>query len=318
MPGQLYAVGSLGGTGIGSVPYLTDKVRTVAQPMFRLRQLIDAQEAVGKGRGDTWLFDKKKNVATQGGTLVETATIPETQFTVVQGSGTITEYGNSVPWTMKAQTLDQIEIDSLTEASLRDDMVKVLESAAGAQFAATDYTAVCVSTASVAFTTNGTATATATADLTGANVRSIVDYMRKKLIPKYDGMNYVCVASISSLAGLHADTATGGWIDLSKYTGEFAKNPMNGEVGTFYMTRFMEETGYLSNTIGSGSTRGQAVFLGADTVYEAVSIPEEIKVKNSVDYGRDLGIAWYALLGFKIVWNFAADGEQHIVFVTSA
>lgn len=29
-------------------------------------------------------------------------------------------------------------------------------------------------------------------------------------------------------------------------------------------------------------------------------------------------MAWYALLGFKIVWNFTADGEQHIVFVTSA
>jgi N4-gp56 family major capsid protein len=286
--------------------------------MFRLRQLIDAQEAIGKNRGNTWLFDKKKNVATQGGTLVETNTMPETQFTVVQGSGTITEYGNSIPFTLKAQTLDQIEIDSLTEQSLRDDLVKVLESAAGSQFVATDYTAVCVSTASVVFTTNGTATATATADLTAANVRSIVDYMRKALIPKYDGMNYVCVASISSLAGLHADTATNGWIDLQKYTGEFAKNPMNGEVGTFYMTRFMEETGYLSNTIGNGATRGQSVFMGADAVYEAVSIPEEIRVKNSIDYDRDLGIAWYALLGFKIVWNYAADGEQHIVFATSA
>ena len=318
MPGQLYAVGSLGGTGVGSVPYLTDRVRAVAQPMYRLRQLIDAKEAIGSGKGDKWLFDKRQNVATQGGTLIETNTIPETQFTVTQGSGVITEYGNSVPWTLKAQTLAQIEIDSLTEAALRDDLVKVLESAAGNEFVKTDFYAVCVNTASVAFTTNGTATATATADLTAANVRSIVDYMRKKLIPKADGMNYTCVASISSLAGLHADTATGGWIDLSKYTGEFAKNPMNGEVGTFYMTRFLEETGFLSNTIGSGSTRGQALFLGSDTVYEAVSIPEEIRIKQSVDYGRDYGIAWYALLGFKIVWNLAADLEQHILFVTSA
>ena len=104
----------------------------------------------------------------------------------------------------------------------------------------------------------------------------------------------------------------------SKYTGEFAKNIFNGEVGTYYMTKFMEETGYLSNAIGNSSLYGQAVFFGSDAVYEAVAIPEEIRVKTSVDYGRDQGLAWYALLGFKIVWNWATDAEQHIVFVTSA
>ena len=79
-----------------------------------------------------------------------------------------------------------------------------------------------------------------------------------------------------------------------------------------------EETGYLSNVIGSGSTHGQAVFIGADNVYEAISIPEEIRMKNSTDYGRDLGLAWYALLGFKLVWSYSTDTEQHVVFVTSA
>ena len=84
------------------------------------------------------------------------------------------------------------------------------------------------------------------------------------------------------------------------------------------MTRFVEETGYLSNTIGNSSSRGQAVFIGSDNVYEAVSIPEEIRMKVTTDYGRDLGLAWYALLGFKLVWNYSTDSEQHIVFVTSA
>jgi hypothetical protein len=31
-----------------------------------------------------------------------------------------------------------------------------------------------------------------------------------------------------------------------------------------------------------------------------------------------MGLAWYALLGFKLVWNLATDGEQHVVYVTSA
>jgi hypothetical protein len=83
-------------------------------------------------------------------------------------------------------------------------------------------------------------------------------------------------------------------VDVSKYQVEFAKNIFNGEIGKYYNVRFVEETGYLSNTIGSGSVYGQAIFFGADAVYEAVAIPEELRVKVSVDYGRDQGLAWYA------------------------
>jgi hypothetical protein len=286
--------------------------------MFKLRQFIDAKEAIGQGRGDTFLFDKSGNVATQGGTLVETNTMPETQVAVTQGTAVITEYGNSIPYTAKTVTLGQISIDSIAEQKLRDDQVKVLESAAAAQFVATEYIAVCSATNSVVFTTNGTATATASANLTAANVRSITDYMKKRLIPTYDGSNYICVAGVNALSGMHADTAAGGWQDVSKYTQAYAGNVINGMVGKFYGCNFVEETGYLSNAVGLNSVQGQALFFGNDVVYEAVAIPEEVRVKLATDYGRDMGLGWYALLGFKKVWDLAADGEQHIVFVTSA
>lgn len=105
MAGQQFSTGSLG--GLLSQPYLTQKLRSVAQPMFRFRQFVDvnlqrpfmliqSKEAIGKNRGDTWLFDKISNVATQGGTLVETNTIPQTNYTINQGTGKIVEYGNSV------------------------------------------------------------------------------------------------------------------------------------------------------------------------------------------------------------------------------
>jgi len=93
MAGQTWSVGSLGGTGIGAVPYLSDRLRYVAQPEWRLRSFVDVKEAIGKNRGDTWLFDKVGNLATQGTTLIETATMPETNFTVGQGTGTIDEWG---------------------------------------------------------------------------------------------------------------------------------------------------------------------------------------------------------------------------------
>lgn len=315
MPGQVYSVSSLG--GVMSQPYLSQKLRSIAQPLFRWRQFVDAKEAIGKNRGDTFLFDKTQNVQTQGGVLVETNTIPETQFITNQGTCVITEYGNSVPFTQKLENMAQFQIEPLTEQKLRDDMVKVLESACGAQYVAGEFIAVQTATNSVIFTTNGTASATAASNLTAANTRSIVDFMTKKFIPKYDGRNYICVAGVGALSGMHADSATGGWVDISKYTVTFAPNIFAGEVGEFYKTRFVEETGYLSNAIGSSTLYGQACFFGNDQVYEAVAIPEEIRVKIPMDFGRDMGLAWYSLLGFKIVWNYTVDTEQHIVYVTS-
>jgi N4-gp56 family major capsid protein len=316
MPGQVYSVSTLGGNH--AVPYLSERIRSLAQPEFRLRQFVDVKEAIGLGKGDTFLFDKTGNVQTAGGVLTETNTIPETQFVTNQGTATINEYGNSIPFTAKVNALGQFALEPMIEAKLRDDQVKVLESACGAQFVATEYVGVCVTTASTAITTNGTATATATADCTAANIRNFVDFFKKRNVPRYDGRNYICVASTSFLQGMHADTAAGGWNDVSKYNTEYAKNIFNGEVGNFYGVKFVEETGYLSNVIGNGSTHGQAVLFGSDNVYEAVAIPEDIRIKNTTDYGRDMGMAWYALLGWKKVWDYSVDGEQHIMFITSA
>ncbi len=196
-------------------------------------------------------------------------------------------------------------------------MVKVLESACGTKYINTEFIATFVSTASTTISTSGTASASATSNLSAFNVREVVNFMTKKLIPKYDGRNYVCIAGVTAMSGMHADTAAGGWQDISKYTVTFAPNVFAGEVGEFYKTRFVEETGFLSNTIGNATSYGQAVFFGSDQVYEAMAVPEEIRVKIPLDFGRDMGLAWYALLGFQTVWNYAVDTEQHIVFVTS-
>ena len=81
--------------------------------------------------------------------------------------------------------------------------------------------------------------------------------------------------------------------------------------------RFVEETNFLSNTDGSDGLFGEAVFFGADAVREGIAIPEEIRVGISADFGRDQGIAWYALLGFQQVWDYSTDGESHIIVVDS-
>jgi hypothetical protein len=107
-------------------------------------------------------------------------------------------------------------------------------------------------------------------------------------------------------------------VDVSKYTDVLAGDLFRGEVGMFYTVRIVEETNVLSNSVGTSAGHGEAVIFGDDAVKEVVAIPEELREKIPTDYGRSQGLAWYAILGFQIIWNFATDAEQHIVHVTSA
>ena len=96
MAGQLWSVNSLGGYFYSQ--NLSDELREALQPMSRFRQFADVKDASqqGKGKGQTYTWDVVSNVANAGGTLVETNTMPETQFTIAQATLTINEYGNSV------------------------------------------------------------------------------------------------------------------------------------------------------------------------------------------------------------------------------
>ncbi len=55
-------------------------------------QFATVKEAFGKGKSATVNFDKVSNVATAGGTLVETNTFSKTNCTVTQGTLTLAEY----------------------------------------------------------------------------------------------------------------------------------------------------------------------------------------------------------------------------------
>lgn len=318
MAGQVWsggwATGSLGGY-LSNVK-LSAEIRHAAQPLQKFRQFVNIHEALGKGKGDAIIFEKVSNVASQGGTLVETNTMPETQITIRKGTLTVTEYGNSIPWTGKLEALATFDIENLTTRAARDDQAKVLDSAAATQFVAGDQDYVCLSATSGTFTTAGAAGGTANSNLNGYHIRQLVKNLKKRNIPKYDGENYICIASVEALDGLLADTATAGWVEAAKYGDP--ERLFRGEVGKYGGVRFVEETNFLANTLGTGSAFGEAVIFGSDAVVEAIATPEEMRIKEPTDYGRSQGLCWYGILGFLIMWDYSADsGEEHIIHISS-
>jgi len=313
MAQQVYSVNTLG--GYLSVPILSKEIRKAATPLYRFRQFVQVKEAWGKNKGETVLFDKVRtiSVTSRGGQLTETSTVPRTNITIGQGTLTIAEYGNAIAYTAKLSTLGQLPITDAIRWALQEDMKDTLDRAAADQFMDSKVIYTCLTSTSGTLTTNGMAGGTASSNLNAYHVKQIVDWMVTHKIPRYDGENYIAICSRYMIRGLFDDS---GWSDWMKYT--TPEKAFSGEIGRFYGVRFVEDNNVLSNSVGSGSAYGEAVFFGREAVMEAVASMEEIRADTPKDFGRDLALGWFWTGGFKKIWDYAADGEERIVYVTSA
>ncbi|THF55921.1 N4-gp56 family major capsid protein [Pseudothauera rhizosphaerae] len=309
MVGQVWLTNTLGGYMYSDS--LSKVLRHSVQPLVKFRQFADIKDAAvqGKGKGDTFHWNVYSDVATQGTTLVETNTLPETNFTITQGTMTITEYGNSVPYTGKLDDLSEQPVKEVINKVLKNDAKKAFDVASHAQFNATPLRVAPyggTSTDAIVLTTNGTATETNNVALGADHVKAIVDTMKERNIPPYTGDDYICLAHPSTLRDFKNELE-----DIHKYTPEGFGMILNGEIGRYENTRFVEQTNIAKEGWANAKSEW-AFFFGNDTVAEGVAIPEEMRGKIPTDYGRSKGIAWYYLGGFGIVHPLnAADNSKN-------
>lgn len=328
MAGQLWAVNTLGGYFYSL--NLSDELRQSLQPMTKFRQFCDVKDAAGKKKGETFTWDIVSNVATQGGTLTETNTMPETQFTIGQGTLTVSEWGNSVPYSGKLEDLSQFTVKDVVMKALRNDAGKVIDCAAHQQFNRTLLRVVPASsgtsTTSLTLTTNGTCTGTNTIAFTKDHGKLVYDLMKERNIPAYTGDDYYALGWPSTYRRLKNDIE-----QIHQYTPEGLGMIMAGEIGRYEKIRYTEQTNIpkggaadsttfnpFTNTADAWNTgvSDWIFFFGEDTVAEGIVTPEEIRAKIPTDYGRSKGVAWYALMGFGKVHQTAS--EERIVKWDSA
>lgn len=321
MAGQLWAVNSLGGFFYSL--NLSDELRQALQPEARFRQFCDAKDAGGKNKGQTFTWDTVQNVATAGGTLVETNTMPETNFTILQGTLTITEYGNSVPYSNKLESLSKFEVKKPVMTALKNDAKKVFDRAAYVQFYQTPLRVVPTggtATDAVTLTTNGTATTSNAVAFGNNHAKAIVDLMKERNIDPYVGDDYMAIAWPTTLR-----TFKNNLESLHQYTESGIKLIFNGEIGRYENVRYTEQTNVskgITATGSSGTAWGQAksdwiFFFGEDTVAEGIAVPEEMRAKIPTDYGRSKGVAYYYLGGFGIV-HTNADQARIVMWDSTA
>lgn len=79
-------------------------------------------------------------------------------------------------------------------------------------------------------------------------------------------------------------------------------------VAASYENNVFEQT-TIASKAWTNSKSDEAYFFGADTVMEAIVCPPEIRGKLPGDFGRDMGVAWYALEGFALAHTVAAQAR---------
>jgi N4-gp56 family major capsid protein len=315
MSGQVWAVNSLGGFMYSR--QLSNVLRMAVQPLVKFRQFADVRDASqqGKKKGDLFTWDVFSDVATAGGIIQETNTMPETNFTITQGTLTLSEAGNSVPYSGKLDNLSKFPVMELIQKVLKNDAVKAFDRLAWQQFNATPLRALPTGgtdTAAVSLFTNGTVTGTNNVAFNNAHAKSLVDAMKERNIPAYIGDDYYALAWPTTLRTFKNNLET-----IHQYSESGFKLIMNGEIGRYENVRYVEQTniakGISSDGLtGTGWTNGKSdwiFFFGNDTVAEAIAVPEEMRGKIPSDYGRSKGVAWYYLGGFGIVHTLASNAR---------
>lgn len=316
-----------GDTGAGSSvggfltnPRLSEQLRHALVPLMKFRQFVDIKEGFGLGVGAELKYDKISKVNTAGGTLIETNVMPEHNFTIGRGTITLSEWGNAIPYTGKLDAISQFDVQNPIMRVLRDDMAQTLDKAVCVEYKLTQRKYTCITTATGTFYSraagNTLGSILAKASPTEFHFKEVIDELKKRNIPKYDGENFVCIASVNALRSLKDSSK---WLDAAKYGDP--ERLFNGEAGRFYGCRFIEETNCLVNTLGSSvgtNALGEAVVFGAENVIEGIAVPEEIRAKIPTDYGRSKGLAWYAILGFEKFWKATdKDQDDHIIHISS-
>ena len=312
---------------------LSKELRMGVQATSKFRQFADVRDAWGKvtRAGQTFTWDTVPMMSRANRALSETNTIPQGNHTVYQGTLTMSERGFSVPYTEMLESMSQFAVKQPIMKVLKYDAMCDIDCLVHQQFNKTPLRVAATASAdNVTLTTNSTATLTNSVPMSKINVRSIVDTMKERNIPMYTSDSYFAIARPNGLRGLKNDLES-----IHQYTETGLEMIMNGEIGRYEDTRFVEQTvipkgGAADSTTfdpftdtsdaWNVATAGDWVFFfGADTVCEAVHTEEEIRAKIADDYGRSKGIAWYALLGYGITHNDSGNvGQARIVKFDSA
>lgn len=278
-----------------------------AQGIMRFEDFAVQKTELGKAPGETITMTKYNNL-TRGGELDEHVPIATQNMSASQSTITVTEWGNAVGVSEK-----------LLQMSYDDVLLE------GAVQLGRDYAVVndlMCRDALVAATQVQYAGGKATRALLEGEVdyfdvemiRIAVEVLQTANAPKFMGDYYVCFIHPHQSAYLKRDP---DWVSANNYANTRAL--FNGELGRWEDVIFVGTThcrngaagvndpGYNAGMVdaaeaGTADANVYEAILFSDSAYgKATGLPVEMRDSGVTDFGRNHGLAWYSIMGAKIL-----------------
>jgi N4-gp56 family major capsid protein len=308
-----------------------------AMPVLRFEQFAVKKTELGVMPGLTINFMRYNNLSVNedsGATLTEGVRMEPTSLSASQIQITVSEHGQAVAVT---ELLLNASFDDVMASSSRllgrhmaqsmDIQARNTLYKAGVPFGGGSAVAPSVVFGRTAASARGAispydagtlGTASAPGYLSPASIKDAVEVLAGQNIPRL-GDTYVCFVHPSQSRSLR------DWpefIEVTKYAAP--GNFMLGEIGRLYDVVFIETTQVkkgldataassslydLGATLDSNASAGfqenadayNAIMIGDNAFGHAIALPVELRDGGVIDFGREHGLAWYAIWGFGVI-----------------
>ena len=288
---------SLGGTagGAGLVQKAYDRLLEFAlrsEPL--IRSVADKRPARQAIPGSTVVLQKYVDLSAATTALTEDAD-PDSVAMSTPTSVTITlaEYGNSVLVTRALELFSLADVDPAIANIIAFNLADSIDQVAMTTLRGGSNVIYSGSTAT------STATITAAATLSSANIRKAVAKLRAGKANGRKGSLYWAGLHPEVSHDLRAETGSAGWLLPNQY-GSSQDRIWAGEIGTYEGAYFVESPRLYSATDGASSAKVyRTIIAGQQALAEAVAEEPHVVIGPVVDkLMRHRPMGWYGVLGF--------------------
>ena len=288
---------TLGGTagGAGLVQKAYDRLLEFAlrsEPL--IRSVADKRPAKQAIPGSTVVLQIHQDLSEQTTALTE-ATERDSVAISTPTSVTITlaEYGNSVLVTRALELFSLADVDPAIANIIAFNLAGSIDTVAQTELRGGTNVIYSGSTAT------STATITAAATLSSANLRKAVAKLRAGKSVARKGSMYWCGIHPEVSHDLRAETGAGGWRLPHEYNSN--ENIWAGEIGSYEGAYFVESPRMYTATDGSSSAKVyRTILAGQQALAEAVAEEPHTVIGPVIDHlMRFRPMGWYGVLGFK-------------------
>ncbi len=271
-------------------------VRAALRSLPVMRSVADVRPVALTNPGTTLKFAVYANLAAATTALTETSDVtPLALANPSQVTVTVTEYGNAVEQTEKVNMASFSSIDTMIGDAIAYNAADTLD-----QLVATALTS--GSVVKYGGSRTSTATLTATDVLSTTMLRKAQTTLLESNAQPRVGDLYTLFIHPRQAFDLRAETGSGGFVDIHKYTTENVGNLLTGTIGVLEGFQVVQTSRVPSTTSGASSARVySAVAVGKEALLEANVYDVQTVVAPQIDIlRRKSALGWKYFGGWGI------------------